>query len=68
MNKRQSPANGDSAVTLFGPGDYCALTLLLCDFQFAQVIVPYPETRGNIWNRKVKIKPDRFVGLDFYMC
>ena len=20
------PANGDSAVTLFGPGDYCALT------------------------------------------
>ena len=26
MNKRQSPANGDSAVTLFGPGDYCALT------------------------------------------
>ena len=27
MNKRQSPANGDSAVILFGPGDYCALTL-----------------------------------------
>ena len=26
MNKRQSPANGDSAVILFGPGDYCALT------------------------------------------
>lgn len=25
MNKRQSPANGDSAVILFGPGDYCAL-------------------------------------------
>ena len=26
MNERQSPANGDSAVILFSPGDYCALT------------------------------------------
>ena len=26
MNERQSPANGDSAVILFGPGGYCALT------------------------------------------
>ena len=37
MNKRQSPANGDSAVILFGPGDYCALTLFRLNARYKAV-------------------------------
>lgn len=45
MNKRQSPANGDSAVTLFGPGDYCALTFLTGLFNAMYEELPTPKSK-----------------------
>ena len=39
MNERQSPANGDSAVILFGSGGYCALTFVM---QIHRIVIVKP--------------------------